>query len=189
MPLFPGHPPFQVLTYRSPRGIAISGEQPWGPGNEIGLGYMSEMILGSAHSGAHVDALAHMTLGPTGAWHGGCADLHLSDFGPTIGDGREDRLGDPRLQPRHARPPQRLKPSRMLERSSTHQPPETAARHPRSGRFTARRLSGEVTSGCVCEVHDEGARPVDGEVYDFGRHFFGPWIAAVRVTERVADRL
>jgi hypothetical protein len=142
MPLFPGHPPFQVLTYRSPRGIAISGEQPWGPGNEIGLGYMSEMILGSAHSGAHVDALAHMTLGPTGAWHGGCADLHLSDFGPTIGDGREDRLGDPRLQPRHARPPQRLKPSRMLERSSTHQPPETAARHPRSGRFTARRLSG-----------------------------------------------
>lgn len=30
MPLFPGHPPFQVLTYRSPQGIRVSGAQPWG---------------------------------------------------------------------------------------------------------------------------------------------------------------
>ena len=28
MPLFPGHPPFQVLTYRSPQGIRVSGAQP-----------------------------------------------------------------------------------------------------------------------------------------------------------------
>ena len=32
MPLFPGHPPFQVLTYRSPQGLRISGARPWGPG-------------------------------------------------------------------------------------------------------------------------------------------------------------
>ena len=90
MPLFPGHPPFQVLNYRTPHGLVVSGDKPWGDGNDIGLGYMSEMILGSAHSGAHVDALAHMTLGPSGRWHGGAnADSHLSDFGPTIGDARE----------------------------------------------------------------------------------------------------
>jgi hypothetical protein len=39
MPLFPGHPPFQVLTYRSPQGLRVSGAQPWGPGNDVGLGY------------------------------------------------------------------------------------------------------------------------------------------------------
>ena len=31
MPLFPGHPPFQVLNYRTPRGIRVTGAQPWGP--------------------------------------------------------------------------------------------------------------------------------------------------------------
>lgn len=87
MPLFPGHPPFQVSTYRTPRGIRVVGDQPWGPHNDAGLGYMSEVISGSAHSGAHVDALAHMTIGPEGNWYGGGqADRHLSDFGPTVGD-------------------------------------------------------------------------------------------------------
>lgn len=48
---------------------------------------MSELISGSAHSGAHVDALAHITIGPAGDWYGGGqADRHLSDFGPVKGD-------------------------------------------------------------------------------------------------------
>ena len=63
MPLFPGHPPFQVLTYRSPQGLRISGARPWGPGNDAGLGYMCEYVLSTSHSGAHIDALAHMTIG------------------------------------------------------------------------------------------------------------------------------
>jgi kynurenine formamidase len=88
MPLFPGHPTFEVLSFRSPRGIRVAGDQPWGPHNDAGLGYMSELIQGSAHTGAHVDALAHMTIGPEGAWYGGGnADAHLGDFGPTVGDG------------------------------------------------------------------------------------------------------
>lgn len=87
MPLFPGHPQFQVLSYRTPRGIAVAGDEPWGPINEAGLGYMSELIIGSAHTGAHIDALAHMTLGAEGRWFGGgSADEHLSDFGPRVGD-------------------------------------------------------------------------------------------------------
>lgn len=87
MPLFPGHPPFQVTSYRTPRGLRVAGDQPWGPNNDVGLGYMSEVISGTAHSGAHVDALAHMTLGPEGNWFGGGqADKHLSDFGPMVGD-------------------------------------------------------------------------------------------------------
>jgi kynurenine formamidase len=87
MPLFPGHPPFQVLNYRTPRGIRTGGLQPWGPINDAGLGYMAEYVMATSHSGAHVDALAHMTVGEDMRWYGGGrADEHLTDHGPTHGD-------------------------------------------------------------------------------------------------------
>ena len=87
MPLFPGHPAFEVLSFRTPHGIRVAHEQPWGPGNDVQLGYMSELIMGTAHSGAHVDALAHMTIGPDSRWYGGGnTHNHLGDFGPTYGD-------------------------------------------------------------------------------------------------------
>ena len=73
MPLFPGHPPFQVLTYRSPQGLRISGARPWGPGNDAGLGYLCEYVLSTSHSGAHIDALAHMTIGEDDHWFCGAA--------------------------------------------------------------------------------------------------------------------
>jgi kynurenine formamidase len=70
MPLFPGHPAFQVLSYRTPHGLSVAGDKPWGPVNDAKLGYMSEVVIGSMHSGAHIDALAHMTLGEEGRWRG-----------------------------------------------------------------------------------------------------------------------
>jgi kynurenine formamidase len=88
MPLFPGHPAFEVHAFRTPRGLRVAGDKPWGPHNDIGLGYMSEVVSGSMHSGAHIDALAHITIGPDARWYGGStADQHLGDFGPTRGDG------------------------------------------------------------------------------------------------------
>jgi kynurenine formamidase len=90
MPLFPGHPPFQVLNYRTPRGIRVTGAQPWGPVNDAGLGYMAEYVMATSHSGAHIDAYAHMTVGEDSHWYGGgIADDHLTDFGPTHGDATE----------------------------------------------------------------------------------------------------
>lgn len=87
MPLFPGHPQFSVLGYRTPAGIRNVGDQPWGPGNEVGLGYMSEVISGTAHTGAHIDALAHITIGENDRWYGGFnAREHLGDFGPLKAD-------------------------------------------------------------------------------------------------------
>lgn len=87
MPLFPGHPPFQVLNFRTPRGIRVTGAQPWGPVNDAGLGYMAEYVMATSHSGAHVDALAHMTVGEDAGWYGGGnADAHLTDGGPMHGD-------------------------------------------------------------------------------------------------------
>jgi kynurenine formamidase len=83
MPLFPGHPPFQVLNYRTPRGIRVTGARPWGPVNDAGLGYMAEYLMATSHSGAHIDALAHMTVGDDMHWYDGSrADEHLTDFGP-----------------------------------------------------------------------------------------------------------
>jgi len=87
MPLFPGHPPFQVLNARTPGGQRASGAQPWGPVNDAGLGYMAEYIMCTSHSGAHVDALAHMTVGEDSHWFGGfSAGRNLSDAGPLAGD-------------------------------------------------------------------------------------------------------
>ena len=48
MPLFPGHPPFQVLNFRTPRGIRVVGAQPWGPTNDAGLGYMAEYLMATS---------------------------------------------------------------------------------------------------------------------------------------------
>ena len=89
MPLFPGHPTFEVLSYRTPQGIRAAGDEPWGPRNEAGLGYMSELVMGTTHSGAHIDAHAHMTIGAGDRWNGGAAAEHLGDFGPLRGDATE----------------------------------------------------------------------------------------------------
>ncbi len=89
MPLFGGHPSFEVLAYRTPQGIRAAGDTPWGPRNDAGLGYMSEMVMGTTHSGAHIDAHAHMTLGGEDRWNGGSAQRHLGDFGPLRGDATE----------------------------------------------------------------------------------------------------
>ena len=89
MPLFPGHPPFQVLSYRTPQGIRAAGDTPWGPVNDAGLGYMSEYVLGSQHTGAHIDAHAHMTVGEDDRWHGGRAGDRPRRLRPARGDATE----------------------------------------------------------------------------------------------------
>jgi kynurenine formamidase len=89
MPVFPGHPTFEVLSYRTPQGLRAAGDTPWGPVNDAGLGYMSEMVMGTTHSGAHIDAHAHMTVGADDRWNGGSAQRHLGDFGPLRGDATE----------------------------------------------------------------------------------------------------
>jgi kynurenine formamidase len=89
MPLFPGHPTFEVVSYRTPQGIRAAGDQPWGPPNDACLGYMSELVMGTTHTGAHIDAHAHMTVGDDDRWHGGSARTDLGDFGPLKGDATE----------------------------------------------------------------------------------------------------
>lgn len=87
MPIFPSHPPFEVTMYRTPAGLRGDQVEPWGANNEVGLGYMAEVVSGTSHSGAHVDALAHMTIGADDHWYGGgSAQKDLGDRGPHHGD-------------------------------------------------------------------------------------------------------
>jgi kynurenine formamidase len=89
MPLWPGHPTFEVVSYRTPHGSRVTGDQHWGLPNDACLGFMSELVIGTTHTGAHIDAHAHMTVGPEDRWHGGSAKTDLGDFGPVIGDATE----------------------------------------------------------------------------------------------------
>ena len=45
--------------------------------------------MGTTHTGAHIDAHAHMTIGDDDRWHGGSARADLGDFGPLRGDATE----------------------------------------------------------------------------------------------------
>lgn len=89
MPLWPGHPTFEVVSYRTPHGSRVRGDHHWGLPNDACLGFMSELVIGTTHTGAHIDAHAHMTVGPEDRWHGGSAKTDLGDFGPVVGDATE----------------------------------------------------------------------------------------------------
>ena len=87
MPLFPGHPPFQVMAYRTPRGLDNQGDQEWLADNAVNFAWQSEMVMGTVHSGTHIDALSHITCGDEHSWFGGgCAERDLGDFGPLRDD-------------------------------------------------------------------------------------------------------
>lgn len=87
MPLAEGHPPFQVLTYRSPAGERNQGDVSFLQDNPHNFGWVSELLMCTMHTGTHIDALAHTTFGRDSAWHGGhSADTELGDFGPLNND-------------------------------------------------------------------------------------------------------
>jgi kynurenine formamidase len=89
MPVPDSHPQLEVLTYRSPRGLKNQNDLPiFGrEDNATNTGMISDLLMGSTHSGTHIDALAHATCGPHHQWHGGhAADAMLGDFGPLAED-------------------------------------------------------------------------------------------------------
>jgi kynurenine formamidase len=91
MPVWSGHAPFQLVTYRTPRGVHAAGDHDgWLHPNEVGFGWHSELMSGGAHTGTHIDALAHVTCGDDDHWFGGSnAAEHSGDHGPTRGDASE----------------------------------------------------------------------------------------------------
>ena len=84
MPRAGAHPPLQVVTYRSPQGERAERTPEWMAGpNTRQLGFVTELVIGTMHTGTHIDALSHFTMGPNDAWFNGESAIeHLSDFGP-----------------------------------------------------------------------------------------------------------
>jgi kynurenine formamidase len=84
MPVPDVHAQFELVTYRSPRGFRVQGDMEFlnPPQNTVGFGFLSELMIGSAHTGTHMDALCHIVCGTGEEWYGGrpAAD-GLGDFG------------------------------------------------------------------------------------------------------------
>lgn len=90
MPLAAGHPPFQVLTYRTPAGQRNQRDLAFLDDNRVNFGFISELLMCTVHTGTHIDALSHVTCGPHSCWHGGhSAATDLGDFGPLNKDAAE----------------------------------------------------------------------------------------------------
>ncbi|MCX4727928.1 cyclase family protein [Streptomyces sp. NPDC090052] len=92
MPTFDGYPRFEVLTYSSPQGQRASQRFPFDnpDENQVQMGYVSELMSGSLHTGTHIDALCHVTCGENDEWHGGVsANEALGDYGAERGDASE----------------------------------------------------------------------------------------------------
>ena len=81
MPIPPIHPPFQLLTYRSPTGLRTEGHDQFGNADPDATSMVSDLLIAGTHSGTHVDALGHIVCG-TGASSTG-------DFGLSGGDADE----------------------------------------------------------------------------------------------------
>lgn len=68
MPQAAVHPPYQLLTYRTPAGFQREGDL-WQGGDEVGMSFLTELMVSGLHIGTHIDALGHAGSGDT--WFGG----------------------------------------------------------------------------------------------------------------------
>lgn len=89
MPGHYAHPRFDVVTYRTPRGERNQKDLDFlDPAvNKINFGFISELVMGTTHTGSHIDALCHVTCGENDEWYGGgSANDDLGDFGALKND-------------------------------------------------------------------------------------------------------
>ena len=89
MPRNPAQPPFDLVTYRSPRGQRASGDSPelTRDRNEANFGFVLELVSTSMHLGTHIDALCHVTAGDDSQWYGGFREAqYLGDKGALASD-------------------------------------------------------------------------------------------------------
>jgi kynurenine formamidase len=88
MPLWPGHPPFEVMTFRTPLGVYNQKDQGWlMEKNDAHIGFISDFVIGTVHTGCHMDGLAHITTGMDNHWYNGFNQASdLGDWGPLKAD-------------------------------------------------------------------------------------------------------
>lgn len=78
------HPPLDVVTYRTPRGERNQADLAYlrPDVNRVGYGFVSELVIGTVHTGCHIDALSHVVRGDNSEWFGGfSANEYVGDQG------------------------------------------------------------------------------------------------------------
>lgn len=80
MPQAGVHPPYQIFTYRTPGGFQREGDL-WEAGtDDVGMHFVTELMVSGMHIGTHLDALGHAGSGDT--WFGGFRpDDEVGDHG------------------------------------------------------------------------------------------------------------
>jgi kynurenine formamidase len=86
MPVGSAHTQFIVTTYRTPRGLHLQDDQDWlrPDVNMSGWAFLSDLVIGTTHSGTHMDALCHVNrgIGDQATWYGDVkASENVGDFG------------------------------------------------------------------------------------------------------------
>jgi kynurenine formamidase len=82
-PNWPGHPPFELITFRSPFGEWNQKDQAWlMENNDANICFASEATFHCQHTGTHMDGLAHVVFGPQWAGYNGLSQkTELGDWG------------------------------------------------------------------------------------------------------------
>lgn len=102
MPVWPGHPGFDLLVYASPKGRQNMLNSDYPPSlnwyskggwldkavnNEYNIGANTEILIGPLHVGTHIDGFSHITAGNDNHWYNGFNEKeHWSNFGPLKAD-------------------------------------------------------------------------------------------------------
>ena len=88
MPLWPGHPPYELITFRTPLGESNQKDQEWlMKNNDAHIRFISEVMIGTMHTGCHMDSFAHITVGEDNHWYNGFKEsTDLGDWGPLKAD-------------------------------------------------------------------------------------------------------
>lgn len=91
MPLPDLHPALAVRPYRTPRALLTDDDNDWPKGeqNVKNIAFTSELVTMTMHTGAHIDALGHITRGNPAKWRGGDELTGLHDGGIAGGSAAE----------------------------------------------------------------------------------------------------
>jgi len=82
-PNWPGHPPYELVTFRSPFGEWNQGDQGWlMSNNDANICFASEVTIHCQHTGTHMDGLCHVVAGQAWAGYNGFSQKKiLGDWG------------------------------------------------------------------------------------------------------------
>ncbi len=84
-PNWPGHPPYELITFRTPFGEWNQGDQGWlMQNNDAQISFASECTIHCQHTGTHMDGIAHVVFGPNACGYNGWSLKKIcGDFGFT----------------------------------------------------------------------------------------------------------